>query len=487
MKLIFKNKTIELKEDEECFKECIFLKELLHCKHNQNVTLDKYSLFFEKFILKCEIFDLTSDENVEEYFLELGYYAYDKRIIELKNLVKEKLKREFTNHNDVLKLFNMLKISDHKLVLNNNPYILQDDVILKKYWMDYYTKLILISNFIFSVDFIETEINVSPLLFSFHSLSFNTKFLNKNPNFVFKFIKKLYMEIVLPKLFINESKYDNEKWFHKFIFISSEKELENNKLWDYISQNSYLSEEFFVQYKNIIAWDVLAKNTNVSDQFLQKHCPNITNTIIRSRCCYGSCDVDFLEKYKDQLDWEFLQKRNNLNEEFISNNIDKFINNHFIFINYENISENFINKYLYHNLYYLDWRKICSESKLGSVFFNKHLNKIFWNRLYMNIHIGEKYLLDYILEYPTNKYLFVDELCLNIGLSDNFFENIIKIYGCDMIAWKELSSNKNISPQFFMKYIEKINRCNILLNYFNYHDIEGFKKYIEKSVLSKYL
>ena len=29
MKLIFNNKTIELKENEECFNDCIFLKELL--------------------------------------------------------------------------------------------------------------------------------------------------------------------------------------------------------------------------------------------------------------------------------------------------------------------------------------------------------------------------------------------------------------------------------------------------------------------------
>jgi hypothetical protein len=487
MKLIFNNKTIELKENENCFNECIFLKELLDCKENQIVTLNKDSLFFEKFILKCETFDLTSDDNIEKYFLELGYYGYDKRIIELKNLVKEKLKKEFTKHEDVLKLFKMLKLSDYKLLTNNNPYILQDESILKTYWINFYSRLVIITNFIFSVNFIEKEINDSSFHFSFHSLSFNIRFLNKNSKFILKYKHQLYLNIILPKLFINESKYDTEKWFREFISLSSEKEIEINKLGDFISQNPYLSEEFFLKHKNIIVWNTLAKNKNISDQFFLKYCPNITSTIIDSRCCDGSCDIEFLEKYRKSINWEFLQKRNNLNEEFIINNIDKFINNHLIFINYENISENFINKYLYNNLYYLDWRKICSESKLGSVFFDKHLNKIFWNRLYMNIHIEENYLLNYILKNPKIKYLFIDDLCLNIGLSDNFFETLIKTYGSDIIAWKELSSNKNISPQFFMKYVEKINMCNIISNYFNYYDIEGFKKYIEKSVLSKYL
>ncbi len=406
MKLIFNNKTIELKENEECFNDCIFLKELLDCDQNQNVTLDKESLFFENFILNntlhLENFSKYNNKNFEDLFLEFGYYGYEKGIKQLRKIVKPYILRELANSKEVEQFF-----------LDYPKFIKWPDII---------------QNPNISETFIEKLIEQKEKVHWGYVAS-----LGKYSEYFFrKYIERF------PDGSICCNEDIPEECFSRLI-----KEIElNSDDWKRISFRINITEKFVEENIENITFKKLLYKHNISAEFLIKHFDRIVWDCSKYLMLYTGNRELYIKYIKDQkLQQKCFDDKATIEEmEEIMNSDDGVLIHA---ITKTTVPLEFFTKHIL-KFKNISWFYICQKRKdLNMKFLETHINIVDFPALSQNKNIP----LDFLYKYIENKPFCWKSLCLNTGIPESFFMKYI-----DKIIWIKLCRNTNISEKFFTKY-----------------------------------
>jgi hypothetical protein len=249
---------------------------------------------------------------------------------------------------------------ENDIYYNLNKYTLNDIDILKTILLD--NELCInwedISRTILTQEFI---INFKDYL-DWHILNnqFQCKYYPKE-FFTEYFINQTYDKLSLSIIMITFS-FDEE-----FIKNISEKINiidEYGEIWNCISHNQNLSEDFIREFQNNVGWYCISEYQKLSEDFIIEFQNKIIWFIIsRSQVL----SEKFIKKFQDKLDWDDISQYQKLSEKFIWKFIDKV--NLINIIKYQELSEEFIQNYY-----------IESNVKLRIILKN---NKIFFSKKYL--------------------------------------------------------------------------------------------------------
>ena len=229
-----------------------------------------------------------------------------------------------------------------------------------------------------------------------------------------------------------------------------------------------LNDEFGFEYKDNKSIDTV--------QIIIEHklSEDIIEELIKNNNFHSSLDNSL----------NIIVSHQNLSENFIEKYIK--ILNGVLVSTYQKLSEDFIEKYSV----YLDWLEISRFQTLSEHFIEKNIDKLFLNYVCENVEFSENFIkryyknfnlqtlckkvslsekfienhLDYLDIYLISKYQklsenFIDkykenldwrEICIYQKLSEDFIENHL-----DYIWWDEIFKYQKLSNNFISKYYEK--------------------------------
>ena len=156
----------------------------------------------------------------------------------------------------------------------------------------------------------------------------------------------------------------------------------------------------------------------------------------------------FINENKYKLNWKWLTKHHKLTEEQIDK-YSKFIVWEFVFLNKQEVSEDFIER---HEDKIENWDWICVKRKLSIPFVHRHMNKWHWTVISQQSIIDH----DFALEFKDK----IDWRAFTIYRWNEWDETFIREFK-DYIEWEFVFSNdRKISNNFRREYAFKNKHTN---------------------------
>jgi len=155
--------------------------------------------------------------------------------------------------------------------------------------------------------------------------------------------------------------------------------------WKEISEFYILPEEFISLYKNKVVWHLIIREQKLSEKFIEDHLSYIDMYYL---CVCQNLSEDFIEKYKEEIKWEIICLRwNLLSEEFIRKNIKYCIDYINDIVEYQDVSELFIEDYK--SYIYYGWTGINKYRKLSKQFIINNIDNIDYKYILKNENISK--------------------------------------------------------------------------------------------------
>lgn len=235
--------------------------------------------------------------------------------------------------------------------------------------------------------------------------------------------------------------------------------------WNKISERKDLSNEFIRKYSKYIKWNILLKNRkldknlieqcfqdiNVADLIIYQSLSedliekviNKTNSLWGEISHFQNLSENFIDKYKDKLVWAYLLQKGNLSEKFLISH-DNYIDWCALSRAYKDkLSDDFLFKYREK----VDWDEFSARNKPFSNRMLKRLKKyINWN-IYVKTHKLTEKIIERNLNYFDKKRLLTYQY-----LSEDFIE----LYA-DKLGWNNISELAHLSMSFLQRYRYYVN------------------------------
>ena len=142
---------------------------------------------------------------------------------------------------------------------------------------------------------------------------------------------------VTNKIKIVEEIKDIEKFFDDYI---SKSDCIIKYVWDILSNNQKLSEDFIEKYIDKVDWHYISTYQTLSEEFIEKHIDKVDCSRISK---YQTLSEEFIDKHSDNVIWYRISEYQKLSEEFIEKYIDK-VEWDYIF-QYQKLSKEFRQKH----------------------------------------------------------------------------------------------------------------------------------------------
>lgn len=237
----------------------------------------------------------------------------------------------------------------------------------------------------------------------------------------------------------------SEEFFEKYGYPSNPKKSKIN--WFNLCGNTNISEKFFEKYLDKVDWTSLSRNSNISEAFFEKYgnLSSLTNCKLdwEEFCRYHPVSETFFEKYLRHR----LETSDTLNIALMQNS---------------NISESFLEKYLFIGDYINAWSFLCENSNISEEFFEKYMNEMLdYNPYNIEYLCYNKNLSDAFIEKHLSKFLEpkrgeVRKMELFRKITRHRSDEFIDKYVVNRMSFESLISNSSVSMEFLKKHKDSL-------------------------------
>ena len=258
----------------------------------------------------------------------------------------------------------------------------------------------------------------------------------------------------------------------------------DKKYWNFLILNSNVKEELIIENINNIDLDLLLKNQILSkDLILIDEFWNliVNNNLINVLIKYQNLHIEVLNKVlKEEIDWDILCKYQNLTIEMLNNYKEK--------INWDIVSEcQFMTfEFIAINKDLINWNELGKNSKiqflLNDTFVELFKDYNLWSSLIWSKNISNDFVLKNLDKLNDEQILDLLEIK---KFNENELENIIEKYEHITGFYESISEGQDLSLGFMKKNFKKLDIDNICIyQNIDYDFIYFFKNEISLNKLS---